>query len=1316
MSGTGTLTLSDTGGSAVTLNIGANNATTTFSGAIGGLGGLTKVGTGMLTLGNSGTYTGQTTLTGGTLLLANKLTLQESTLNASGAGILSFGTLTAATFGGLSGSNPLALNNFSLAGVTLRAGSNNASTAYSGQLSGLGSLIKVGSGTLTLAGASYTGTTTINRGVLQANDGAGLPAGNLALSGGVLQSNFAAVTFNRSLGTGSGNVQWTGSGGFSATGGPLTVNLSGVPNPLVWGGTGGTQYFLSAGTALVFGSPTANNQVVFQNNINLNGAAQTISVTAGLGGDSALVSGVLSGAGSLSKTGSGLLILAASNTYTGTTTVSAGSLQLGTGLVNGSVQGNITDTAALIFNNAANQTYAGVISGSAGTVTDLGSAMLTLTASNTYTGNTTIGGGTLNLNYSLAGSTTGNILPSGSAATTSFTGGTLLLTGSSGASQTQTLGMFAFNAGGSAITLAPHGGTLALALAGSGTWNRATGAAVNFSLPTNATITAGTAGTVVNGILAASTGTPTAYATINGSDWATVSGTQIAALPSYTGAFGSGANIDMALTGGTWAGGTANTLAFRSSTVPTLTLSGPATLQAGGILVGSGVGATPTQITGGSLISLTNEVVVQQFNTAAPLTINSPINNNGATSLTKAGPGTVILNGGGNFSGGVLVDAGTLQLGGPSAPPINTNNTITTSGGGIFDLNGASPTVAMLAGSSGSIINSASTAATLNVTVGNANDGAYGGLLAGSGTLNLMINFSAGSYSQFALNCAVPNTFMGNIIVNGTGNSDGADGHGVLGLRSDGVLGAPGNGITLNNGGTLFNGYSPAGASGWTAGLNADPNLSASRTITLGTGAGGVFRVWSSTNFTVNSLITGYGNFTKADLGTLILINSGNNWSGATALTNGTLILGASNALPIGASLTLGTPSSGNVATLDLGGFSQTIGSLATTGTATASQTIGNSSTTSDSTLTYNGAGGNSTFGGIIEDAIGPGTHKTNLTVSGGMLTLNNASGYTYTGPTVVNGGTLALASGTSDRAGSTLASAAITVNPGGTLYLASFGQLGWTNNSSITLNGGTLGMSDGQYNYVKTITMSSGATWALGTGHLVNGLAGANFGLTTLNSQGSGNTTNIITSRGGAISAAGGVTFNVALGTAPVDLSVNAALTDYNGTPGSITKTGAGTMLLAMADPYSGGTTISGGALVVANNGGLGSGGVTMNPATAATIEFTSAAPTIGGSLSSSGVGTSSIVLGNSASNTPTTLTVGNNANSTFDGAIGDLSATAPAAVGNLVKTGTGTLTLGGSNTYTGSTTIGGAHCNLISANLAPPPPIFSTPAPASS
>ncbi len=98
----------------------------------------------------------------------------------------------------------------------------------------------------------------------------------------------------------------------------------------------------------------------------------------------------MSGTGSLTKQGAGTLTLTGANTYSGGTTVSAGTLQ---GSVT-AVRGNITNNAAVVFNQPTSATYSGVMTGS-GSLTKQGAGTLTLSGANTYSGGTTVSAGAL---------------------------------------------------------------------------------------------------------------------------------------------------------------------------------------------------------------------------------------------------------------------------------------------------------------------------------------------------------------------------------------------------------------------------------------------------------------------------------------------------------------------------------------------------------------------------------------------------------------------------------------------------------------------------------------------------------------------------------------------------------------------------------------------------------------------------------------------------------------------------------------------------------------------------------------------------------
>src|SRR4029077_7999527 len=98
----------------------------------------------------------------------------------------------------------------------------------------------------------------------------------------------------------------------------------------------------------------------------------------------------ISGTGSFVKQGAGTLILTGANSYSGGTAVSGGVLQGDTT----SLQGNITNNAAVVFDQATLGTYAGAMSGS-GSLTKQNTGTLILTGANTYSGGTTVSAGTL---------------------------------------------------------------------------------------------------------------------------------------------------------------------------------------------------------------------------------------------------------------------------------------------------------------------------------------------------------------------------------------------------------------------------------------------------------------------------------------------------------------------------------------------------------------------------------------------------------------------------------------------------------------------------------------------------------------------------------------------------------------------------------------------------------------------------------------------------------------------------------------------------------------------------------------------------------
>jgi len=133
--------------------------------------------------------------------------------------------------------------------------------------------------------------------------------------------------------------------------------------------------------------------------ITLNAGANAIRV--GDGSDagaafSATIASELSGAGTLQKTDLGTLVLTGANTYTGGTTISAGTLQLGDGGTAGSITGDVTNAGTLAFNRSDAPTFAGVISGG-GVVRQSGLGTTTLTGAGSTAGSLEIEHGTLEI-------------------------------------------------------------------------------------------------------------------------------------------------------------------------------------------------------------------------------------------------------------------------------------------------------------------------------------------------------------------------------------------------------------------------------------------------------------------------------------------------------------------------------------------------------------------------------------------------------------------------------------------------------------------------------------------------------------------------------------------------------------------------------------------------------------------------------------------------------------------------------------------------------------------------------------------------------
>ncbi len=423
------------GGLSVTMSQGAS---LNISGAVtesGGSESLTLAGPGALNLSGSVVLSGSLTLTPS----------QGSTLNISGVVSQTGGSQSLLLNGQgtvvLSGSNTFS-GGATINSGTLQIGAGGASgtpglgpiTDFNAlvfarsdvytlpvSVGGSGHLVQLGPGTLILPllDANYTGPTVVAGGALRIGANATVPSNLLVLGGGVVESNGGGFSFTRQIGAAGNDVEWlAGGGGFSANGGLMSVNIggSGTPQTLSFGNSPSQLQ-----GPLIFGSLTANNETDFLNPINLNGSNGTVQVNVGQGGDFAKLVGTVSnstGTGGLVKTGNGLLVLAATNTYNGPTTIDAGTLQvsstanLGSGglVFDASGSGVLDITGSVPFNSAmpvtlnengtikqddsSPVTLSGGIGGAGGLFkTDSGT--LVLSGTNTYTGGTTVTGGML---------------------------------------------------------------------------------------------------------------------------------------------------------------------------------------------------------------------------------------------------------------------------------------------------------------------------------------------------------------------------------------------------------------------------------------------------------------------------------------------------------------------------------------------------------------------------------------------------------------------------------------------------------------------------------------------------------------------------------------------------------------------------------------------------------------------------------------------------------------------------------------------------------------------------------------------------------
>ncbi|HEX3357359.1 MAG TPA: autotransporter-associated beta strand repeat-containing protein, partial [Tepidisphaeraceae bacterium] len=623
------------------------NNTFAINSVIGGSGGLIKDGPGTLLLNAANTFTGNTIINAGVLKLGNALAIQNSTLNFPGTG----GALDLNGFslniGGIAGSG-----GFDLGGGVLTVGDNNVSTTFAGVISdtvGGGKLVKVGTGNLTLTGASSYALNIV------VNGGGGIGAtGNVAASGNTpfgTKSAGVVLDGGKLVDTGSSNIAWDRLFTLGPGGGTLEANS---PH-FVFNSTGTVPFSSTGNSTLTLSGSNVDNELKFK------------------------LADPTGGKLALNKVGSGRWILTVGSsqawTYSGDTTINGGTLIMnssnailpfgagkgnlvitsGTFSMNGrsNVQINglngpgtvVSGTNFTIGNGDANGAFSGHINSVTG-ITKTGAGLQVFSGSNGYSGATAINGGILQFNVATAigGSGASVTVASGAAAAAGYamdqTFLNRIVTTSSGAA------VLAANSG-NALSLSSFAnlslgsvGSVALtgALTPNGTNYRLGGGTGTLSLPNASALTGARTVQIVSGgaILLANTENYTGDTTVN-----------------------SGAILSLGVT---------NALPFGSGN-GNLNLSGTLNLGNNNTTLDGLNGAGSINQGGTSARSLTIGANNANGNFSGILSGGTSFN------VLKTGSGSQSLTGSNTWGGGTTVNAGTLVLN-------NTNDGSVNIGGG----------------------------------------------------------------------------------------------------------------------------------------------------------------------------------------------------------------------------------------------------------------------------------------------------------------------------------------------------------------------------------------------------------------------------------------------------------------------------------------------------------------------------------------------------------------------------------------------------------------------------------------------------------
>ncbi|MGB8852779.1 MAG: autotransporter-associated beta strand repeat-containing protein, partial [Pirellulales bacterium] len=912
--------------------------------------------------------------------------------------------------------------------------------------------------------------------------------------------------------------------------------------------------------------------------------------------------------------------------------------------VNGGITSSASGTQTLTIAGSGATTLAGIIGDGSGVVgiTKLGSALLFVSATNTYTGDTNINNGTLAIGNGttvgrLVGTTrvgvSGGRINNGDATAannngitnrinsaavltlggTAFGAGTYLQYAPASGTHSQSLLSLAVRMGANSITASGTTGTNTLTFtdAAATNYTKATGGSVDittaagFSLSFSSRPSAAV-GTGSDAVLPG--------ATINLNDFVGFSGAGpvVAGTATYvanTWASGSNVNVTANLAPGSAA--TVNSLRFSTATSSTLTLTGLNPISSGMVLAASSGAASV--ITGGTLTSgyvnssSAGELMVYNRSTASTFTINSPIADNGGTSvaLTLTGSGVIqptrtssliVLGGTNTYSGPTTLSGAGVQFSDDTA--FGAANTLrVTSGGGWLR-----PSVTSYTWNANRPIElnngtlSLSTPGTFTVPAVISGSGAvamgfyastsWGGLVALTGANTFTGFLEPVNYVQANDGVGLPiaanlrfiggSTYPGGLVTSGTLTRSIGTGPGQVQWNADPLMGDAANtwgGFSARGGPVLvaLGGTASLDTFTWgTAGVAANAGLTLQsifsdspltwvNPINL---AGGIRTIsnMGNQNAEITGVISNGGLTLNAKThssllgisGTLILSGS-NTYSQKTSIRTGFVQVSSINSV-VGGSATsnLGAPTTAADGTIDLGSWTTTVtafqGGLIYTGTGETTDRVIN--------LAASGATTSGIIGGILDQSGVSGTLRftSAMTVTGSgqqNLTLRGSTaGVGEFAGSIVNGsGTVALTKAGTGRwvlSGSNSYTGVTTIS-GGVLAVSGVGTLG-ASGGALTLSGGSLDLG-GTTQTEGAVTISA----APASGDTIYGgsLSGTSFSVT--------NTT------GNAI-----VSANLSLGAA------------------ALTKSGAGTLTLSGTNSYSGGTTLSAGVLSISSTAAL--------------------------------------------------------------------------------------------------------------------------------